>query len=841
MQLLEPERVELFQDSTTDENAEEDQDLTDAEKSNLLDKLQDFHDQQQESIHEKVDITEVPLYRLDRVYDRAWWYLRRIIRSRRVDYPDHLPRRKLLRRVVEALPSESDRLSITSQFLRGFLSRVGDEGRAIRIARRAVAGGPALRERINELQRSENDPNGELDKAKVYCEPEYGNSRLDELVDFLNQQWQRNPKSKVLIAASNNPTIDYLERRISELMPRVGRRGARTELKVMKLRWTRDTANDDQDLIDAYHEAQENITPFTTGDSQLAIAHSNFRQGYNFQMADALVFYDLPWTPDHVDQWIGRVDRLGRETIDPEKAHTRPVPVAIMSIGWRGEFDEQMVQVYESSGVFERPLQLDPERNRKIGKAILSAGLGVDDSKWEELKREFAEQASGQDSIATQQPPAFGTPALATELFSSLRRLPAEFPVLVRENRLGYVSSNLEDAFSRWLQLLAMQKYYHFFSSRKESTEKENRSLRFRTISHNKQHSEAHLDRVEGYSRPPWVPFFMARNHIQRPPRATVALENEGEPIQRQLEFLDHGSYLHDELIEKWIEIGSQPNPSHDFNVHSFKVQFTESHLSSDTKVERRTRYFVAICPFDPCSTVNPADEAANLLAAHEEAQNATQKKMRQDEQQRLHLDVESELRFVRSISNSRICFVGVKYEQGFPEIDADTAQDLIAPSWGESNKPLCQDRPLEPSFKGQLQTLTSKLTEKCEVKTRGENAADLLKIKEQVRDRKIQLDIELLDRVSVLGKRLAAIEKKIEEYREFGGERNETVITTTFMPRKQLLAEQISLSEERLRIRKSVLDTCVQQIENPSLTIYTCLDITVEAIFPTEPEATVA
>src|SRR5690606_28651334 len=35
-------------------------------------------------------------------------------------------------------------------------------------------------------------------------------------------------------------------------------------------------------------------------------------EGRNFQIADAIIHVDLPWSPARIEQRIGRVDRLGR-------------------------------------------------------------------------------------------------------------------------------------------------------------------------------------------------------------------------------------------------------------------------------------------------------------------------------------------------------------------------------------------------------------------------------------------------------------------------------------------------------------------------------------------------
>jgi ATP-dependent helicase HepA len=806
----------------------------DEEKTNILNRLRDFGNEQRKLVHEKADVSGIPSSRLERIFDRAWWFLRKIIRSRRIDYPCHLPRRKHQNRIIEPLQSESERLQITTKFLRGFLDREGDRERATQVARRAVIGGQSLRDRINEFQRAGRDPNNELAKPKEYCEAEWGNSRLDELIDFLNQQWQQDPNRKILIAAAVNPAIDFLYDRISELLPYVGPKGKRRPLIIMKFRLTRDNAEEGHDLIDAYIQDREYIAPFTMGNSQLAIAHSSFRQNYNFQMADALVFYDLPWTPDHIDQWIGRVDRLGRETMDPEQPHTPPVPVEIVSIGWRGEFDEQMVQVYDSSRVFERPLQLDPLKTSEISKAIFSAGLGLDKSLWNDLKTKFENESDNQDQISAEQPAAFGTPELAAEMFNELRKSTPAFPMIAKKEKLGgYVSSNTEDALARWLMLLKIQGYYNFFLNKKQATEENNRSLKFFTLSQNRSVTVGRLNRIEGYENPKWVPFFFVRKHVQRPPRTTVALETDGEAIHRHLEFLDHGSILHDEMIATWIQIGSKAHGVHGQNLHSFKVYFNADHLPTESKLEVNKRYFLIIGHFDPCRLIEPEAEAVKILDLLEPSKNKIQERMRKSEEEQCKLDIESEVRFARINIGSRICFYGIKYEKGFPEIDDDTVRELTTPFWGTRNPPICLDPKLKESEIQQFPLLLSKLKSKMENKTRNENSTKLGSIKAIFQDRKMQLELETLDRIAVINKNLEAVKQKIIDYTNFGGIRNENIITTQFKPRAKLLEEQIDLTRKRLQLRQSILDRCLLQLEAPSLEIHTGLDVNVKSILP--------
>ena len=210
---------------------------------------------------------------------------------------------------------------------------------------------------------------------------------------------------------------------------------------------------------------------------------------------------------------------------------------------------------------------------------------------------------------------------------------------------------------------------------------------------------------------------------------------------------------------------------------------------------------------------------------------------MRKSEQEQLRLDVEAEVRFIRIQFGSRVCFFGVKYEQGFPSLDDETSSELVTPFWGSKNPPLCFEPKLLQSEVEKFPALLDRLKIKLDAKARDENASRYELVEERIRDRKIQLEIETLDQIAAISKKLKAVEQQIAEYREFGGARNEAAITTQFLPRVALFEEQVSLTKRRLEIRQAVLDKCVSQIKTPSLEIYTALDITVEFIFPsTEP-----
>jgi hypothetical protein len=68
-------------------------------------------------------------------------------------------------------------------------------------------------------------------------------------------------------------------------------------------------------------------------------------EGRNFEFCTRLVLFDLPWNPMTVEQRIGRLDRIGRR-----------IPVEIVYFKPPGGLGATVASLYESLGLFTRPL-----------------------------------------------------------------------------------------------------------------------------------------------------------------------------------------------------------------------------------------------------------------------------------------------------------------------------------------------------------------------------------------------------------------------------------------------------------------------------------------------------
>ncbi len=850
MQIIEPDRVDLahrnaryYRESKQAESEserpefegeDETVEIATEAKGQVIADLQSLREVRALSASKELDLTSLSVFELERLYDKAWWMFRRVIRTRRRDYPNHLPRRQQDILIIEPLEEEERRLELISSYLDGFLQRENDRHRAALIARRTVVGGDALRERISELKRQGRDPQNQLDEIRELCRAEYGNSRLDELVDWLAETWRDAPRKKILVAAQDNPTVRYLHKEIMLRLPTIGVRGARVPLEIVTLLSATDET--DRDLVDAFQSAEDSITPFEHGDAQLAIAHEDYREAYNFQSADALIFYNIPWEPGHVDQWIGRVDRLGRETIDPERPHTPPVPVCIGAIGFREQIDHRLIDVYKTSGVFDRPLQLDPYESNRLSEELAEAGLGIS-STWDEVQRELDERRQQEDALAIDQPAVFGHPDAASQLYDDLRFQEPTEPILRAASTLGFVSSNLEAALSRWLKLLCLQEQYHF-RTKTDATEDFDRRKRFHTIGINRSKPAGVVHHLEALN-PPWVPFLVARKHVQRPPRRFVHLHGPKGVFKRSLEFFDHGCPTHEEIVERWLAIGHATSDLNGRHFHSFRLHLSSSHLPEDTGVSVG-RYSIAVGWADPANPIRTGNWQSRLVDGLDEAPNQSQARARDLETRRFSTDIEADIRFVRSHIPTQLPIVGLTHDgKDWSWISNDRhLVDLVTLVWEESNKPWCEDIRWSEQERKRIPVIINAMSNALAQKVTAKWQPFRLPARKMFRERMLLIEIESRDRVADLNSRIAQVESRIHEFEEWPSERNDRLIRLNLRPKQVRLQEEVELTNRRLDLRKKYFSEVLQGFESPYVDFYQCLDLLIELIKPENLDA---
>jgi hypothetical protein len=347
-------------------------------------------------------------------------------------------------------------MELTSSFVQQKLGHSPDAAAAL--LRRAAVGGDTLQIQLRNLRKGQWEDDPRLEEIGKLSGREYCDARLDFLIDWLVRFWHEKPTRKVLIAAQDNPTVDDLKTEIEWRIPEVGPRGTRKPLKVVTARDVRDLSTDLDEAFSDHSQAMRNIAvsqlrAFEMQDSQLLIAHDVFRQSYNLQSADAIIFFSLPWKPEDVDQWIGRVDRLGRGFIDPERRSSPPKPIRIVSLHRRGDPTIELEEVFNAFRIFETAI--DPER-----KLMDSISTRIHSKL---LKRWDAEDGASDGTSDSRtlpgkevQVPSGGiwTVPQAIEQYERVAFGPAAEPQLRHCEPRGFVTSEQEQCLACWIRLL---------------------------------------------------------------------------------------------------------------------------------------------------------------------------------------------------------------------------------------------------------------------------------------------------------------------------------------------------------------------------------------------------
>jgi ATP-dependent helicase HepA len=137
------------------------------------------------------------------------------------------------------------------------------------------------------------------------------------------------------------------------------------------------------------NETNENLEAFQRGEASILFATEFAQVGLNLQCARVLILYSVPWRPDEVEQWIGRLDRIGNAAAYSGLGEAQSIDV--YTIVQRGLVDQQVVRVLQSFEVFEHGVNLDGTHLEDVSKVIESAALNQNSVNWEDLEKKNGE------------------------------------------------------------------------------------------------------------------------------------------------------------------------------------------------------------------------------------------------------------------------------------------------------------------------------------------------------------------------------------------------------------------------------------------------------------------
>ena len=487
---------------------------------------------------------------------------RRVIRTRRVDYSGLLPHRRHRPLVVEPLGVEAERQSLMWQYF-SYLSEFSRKFDPVLLAKRVVLSPPSLEQRVDFFRRQGYERAGLLERVKPLVHRNQGDSRADALVDLLMEIWAENPTERVLVAAQDNLTVDYLFNLVQARLPMVGPLSRRVPLVATRVRQGMMTEAV-ENLGGFGNETNENLEAFQRGEAQILFAPEVVQVGLNLQCARVLVLYSVPWRPEEVEQWIGRLDRIGN--IAAFSSANEAKAVDIYTIVQRGLVDEKVVGVLQRFRVFERSLNLDGDHLDEVAMRIENAALRPEQVSWRELEdtteaMAAEDEAQEFDSALRQYLPWTARSAITERQW--LESLPPAEPVLKALSAHSAVGPRAWDrALEQTLNLLSRAGDYHIRRNTDPETGSRFQSLWYQFGEKGMYGRRDILSKVvfsfgadPSHERNPRYAhaFVTRRDDIGNPAQRYVTMNLNGVHVRRPLRFLNFGDALHDELIQGWL------------------------------------------------------------------------------------------------------------------------------------------------------------------------------------------------------------------------------------------------------------------------------------------------
>ena len=546
----------------------------------------------------------------------AYCAYRRVVRTRRADYTGVLPTRKHIPILTEPLGAEKERQALMWKYF-GYLDSVSLEVDPVKLAKRVILSPASLEQRVDFLRRKGHDRKGLLERAKPLVHRSQGDSRTDALIDLLAEIWVRDCSERVLVAAQDNLTVDYLFEIVCTRLPKIGPIGERIPLVAARIRQGMMTEAV-EDLGGYENETNENLEEFQRGEAQVLFAPDAAQVGLNLQCSRILILYSVPWKPEEMEQWIGRLDRIGNTAAFVQDGEPRDIE--IYTIAQQGLVDEKVVTVLQGFHAFERSINLDGEHLEEVASLIESAALKPETADWHGLEDKAESLAIKNDlkefdsNLWTYLP--WGK-RWALSIRDQLDSLPPAPLAITRPNRREHIINTGPYSWDRGVEgMLKLLRQVDQYSIRLNYDPEGSKFLsiwyRFgRPEIYGKSSVASKI--IFSFGANPVIDrhprnahaFITRRGDIAAPPRRHVTMTfDEEDSSRRPLHFFNFGSLLHDELVDGWL-----PAKPVAFSV---KVFLPADHVFFEST---RSRVFVIrIAILDPAFWLKTGDLPGRIL-----------------------------------------------------------------------------------------------------------------------------------------------------------------------------------------------------------------------------------
>ena len=464
----------------------------------------------------------------------TWCRTRRVIRATRGDWGRYLPERRYGRTDATPLDSELSRIANGMQWA---VETGGPSFDAFLFAQALHRSPSSARRAIRRQPRINAALSAALQAAAAP-----GDSRLDALIDRLQEIWSREPNAQIVVVAGDTPTIDHLQAQLPRYLG-----SADQPLVVAGLRRAGEYQESEIDDIRVMHEE---MGAFARGEARVLLIGDWIQAGLNLQhFSGHIIFHNPPWEPETIDQLIGRLDRLRPGALARGDGGRTQPPVSVWTICQPGTPGAAVVDALEALDIFRRPMPpAMPEEQEAIRTSlravIETGGLNGAAGRLKAIRDAWAE--GGVRSALELRDP--WTPASAQAAYDVLRTCAPLEPIMERDAR-GSFFQRREEGLRGWTDLIGKMRLFAL-GGRRDLDDPE---FKFSTIWYVERPDAAviRLSELEGGRSfmAAHQPFIWRRSKMTGVPRRLVRTD-AGEENGRPLRFLDDGDSLHDGLLE---------------------------------------------------------------------------------------------------------------------------------------------------------------------------------------------------------------------------------------------------------------------------------------------------
>ncbi len=461
---------------------------------------------------------------------------RRVIRTRRRDYPDLMPSRRYAPILVDATDGDAVRTQSARDALR-LARELEVDVRNDHVLQLAGRSPRTLEQGLRNISRKSRELREALADPRRRVLQDQGDARLDGLLDDLLVLRRHALETRVVVVAEDIPTVEHLAGEIERM------------LEVGVTRMERLPTADDLEVQAA--EQRKRLQPFIDGSAPILVAASSAKEGHNLQAAERIYFYALPWSPQDVEQWIGRIDRLGGPALGRGGAgrNVEVTPVVV-----RGSLEERILSILATAGVFERSALYEGELWDALAGAIEAAAYRADAADWRGLLEQAKVAAARRDAEETL-PTAFPMASRAREATAFYDGLDARTYINgSAADGAGWFQAR-ERAAERLLQMLQAFGQLDVWWKVKDAVDP---AVRFSTVWYKGalRPSDVLVPEIETDGPGKRRAFLYRRDQLGHPPVGQVCQHAGSRPLK--LDFLDHGGRLHDSLIKAY-DLWPQP------------------------------------------------------------------------------------------------------------------------------------------------------------------------------------------------------------------------------------------------------------------------------------------